>query len=178
MSEIARQQFQKELQVMIKCASPSVLRLPDLLSDTSDFYIVTEFCHGGDLPHYIQANGYLNDWETKLLFRELVEGAAALHELGLAHRDIKPENILLDSGHHVRVADFGFAADLNEPIPFPANCGTVGYSAPEIIRKVACDPRKVISGAWVLYFFRSQLGECPGRVETKQRWARVSSRFQ
>jgi serine/threonine protein kinase len=160
-SELIFRQFSKELTTMLRCSSPFVLGLLDLLDDPQNFYVVTELCHGGDLSHYIQKRRYLSDVEGLELFREVLEGVAALHRLGFAHRDLKPENIFLDGGHHAKVADLGFVADVADPIPFLTQCGTVGYAAPELIRKIECDPRK--SDIWSLgvVLFQALTGRTP-----------------
>jgi serine/threonine protein kinase len=125
-------QFEKELQAMVKCRGPHVLRLVDLLEDSSNFYIVTDFCHAGDLSRHIQTNRYLNEQQSKVLFRQIVQGIWSLHSSGFAHRDIKPENILLNNHGQVCIADFGFVVDMNDTAQVIGHCGTPGYAAPEI----------------------------------------------
>jgi serine/threonine protein kinase len=40
-----------------------------------------------------------------------------LHNNGFVHRDIKPENLLIDNKFRLIIADFNFAANLEDRIP-------------------------------------------------------------
>lgn len=48
---------------------------------------------------------------------------------------MKPENAMIDSEGHVKLIDFGFAKQLSSRTNFRTrtNCGTIGYTAPEIL---------------------------------------------
>ena len=42
-----------------------------------------------------------------MLFRQIVEGLAHIHQQGIIHRDLKPENLFLDAKEHIKIGDFG-----------------------------------------------------------------------
>lgn len=50
------------------------------------------------------------------------------------HRDLKLQNILVDEGHHIKIADFGWSHFL-EAEKRSTYCGTLDYLAPEMIEK-------------------------------------------
>ena len=50
------------------------------------YYLVMEYCDGGDLLHYINGSGLLTDELAGTLFRGLVEGIRFCHVLGIHHR--------------------------------------------------------------------------------------------
>ena len=58
-----------------------------------------------------------------------------LHKHHVIYRDLKPENIVIDKDGHIKLIDFGFAKKLSEITKFrtSTNCGTIGYTAPEVL---------------------------------------------
>ena len=48
---------------------------------------------------------------------------------------MKPDNVMIDYEGHIKLIDFGFAKLLNERSNHRTrtNCGTIGYTAPEIL---------------------------------------------
>ena len=79
-------------------------------------------------------NGKRKDW---VLFycAELLCSLQALHSRHLIYRDMKPDNVMIDGQGHIKLIDFGFAKRLSERNNYKTktNCGTVGYTAPEIL---------------------------------------------
>ena len=61
-----------------------------------------------------------------------------LHSQNIIYRDIKPENIVVAADGHIKLVDFGFAKEISlskstGQMRTFTNCGTVGYTAPEVI---------------------------------------------
>lgn len=52
-------------------------------------------------------NPVLNIEQIRSIIRDTVLGLEYLHFQGIIHRDIKPANLLLDTGHRVKISDFG-----------------------------------------------------------------------
>ena len=85
---------------------PSIVEYIDHIKETEiegsngeGVYIITEFVDGGTLRKLLKQPSVKNDGLPEVLvlklFKQLVDGFAYMHEMGIVHRDIKPENILL-----------------------------------------------------------------------------------
>ncbi|CDH60658.1 serine threonine protein [Lichtheimia corymbifera JMRC:FSU:9682] len=79
------------------------------LTETSSTYcLVMEYCEGGDLFELIfESSDGLATAEANCFFKQLLQGVAFLHSVGIAHRDIKPENLLLTPHGCLKISDFG-----------------------------------------------------------------------
>lgn len=114
----------------------NIVETVDLVQDDNHHWCeVMEYCPGGDLYAAIK-KGTLTALENAVYFKQILEGVAYLHSMGVAHRDIKPENLLLDGRGHVKITDFGVSdvfrmcwekkTHLSKGL-----CGSEPYIAPE-----------------------------------------------
>jgi serine/threonine protein kinase len=78
--------------------------------------------------------GCLNDYNTRVISRQVALALQYIHSKGIAHRDIKPENVLVSGTHfggRVILTDFGFAIHVNVMTGrMMSKVGTDGYIAP------------------------------------------------
>jgi serine/threonine protein kinase len=66
---------------------------------------------------------------------EILVALCTIHKQNVIYRDLKPENVMIDSEGHIKLIDFGFSKHLlnNGSAKAYTNCGTLGYTAPEVI---------------------------------------------
>ena len=68
-----------------------------------------EYVNGGDLFYHIRKAGFFNKERTIYTAAELVLAVEFMHDTGVIYRDLKPENVLIDSGGHIKIIDFGLS---------------------------------------------------------------------
>lgn len=64
----------------------NIVRLHTFIMTPTKYYLVMEYCEGGDLLHYINGSGLLSDDLANTLFLGLVDGLRFCHVLGIHHR--------------------------------------------------------------------------------------------
>ncbi|KAH8145579.1 uncharacterized protein LAJ45_10379 [Morchella importuna] len=113
---------------------PHIARLYEVIVTESLVWLVLEYCPGDELYNYLIQHGRLTVDKTKRIFAQLVGAVAYVHMNNCVHRDLKLENILLDKHENVKLCDFGFTREYERNKLLQTFCGTVCYSAPEMIK--------------------------------------------
>jgi p70 ribosomal S6 kinase len=123
-----------ERDVLLKVKHPFVVKLRYSFQTAGRWYLVMDFCRGGQLLTHMRNDTVFTEDRTRFYAAELVLALDCLHSVGIVHRDLKPENVLLDAAGHVLLTDFGFARVMAPDERSLSFCGTVAYMAPEIIK--------------------------------------------
>jgi len=159
-----------EVAILRRMKHIHIIRLFDLFTEPSTYYLVMERMRGGELFDRIVAKAYYNEKEARDTCKILLEAVGYCHQNQVAHRDLKPENLLLLSEHHdseVKIADFGFAKIVKQPNSLTTQCGTPGYVAPEILEGTPYDERADMWSVGVILYIL--LGGYPPFIESTQR---------
>ncbi|RCK67147.1 Serine/threonine-protein kinase RAD53 [Candida viswanathii] len=125
----------RELQILRKLHHPNIVELKAFYEDMDNYYIVMELVPGGDLMDFVAANGAIGEDATQVITKQILEGIAYVHKMGISHRDLKPDNILImqDDPILVKITDFGLAKFSDNLTVMKTFCGTLAYVAPEVI---------------------------------------------
>ena len=89
---------------------PNIVKLFELFQDAKFYYMITEYCEGGERFDRIQETSTFTENQAAEYMRQLLSALVYCHNLKIMHRDLKPENILLESkdlNSQLKVIDFG-----------------------------------------------------------------------
>ena len=108
-------------------------------NSTGNYYLIMECVEGEDLRRWIKRKRRENTLTIETILPVIRQVAAALdyaHDEKIIHRDIKPGNIMIDAEGHVKVLDFGLAAQIHTSMTrvsmaYHGTSGTAPYMAPE-----------------------------------------------
>ena len=126
-----------EIDIMKSSAHPNVVRYIDSYVKDDDLWVAMEFMGGGCLTEILDQYPRITMTEPQMAYvaRETLECLVYIHNMHRIHRDIKSDNLLLGSNGTVKVADFGYAAQLTKKQQKRNTVvGTPYWMAPELIR--------------------------------------------
>lgn len=114
---------------------PNVVTLYEVIDTPTTLYLVMELAEGGDLYDYIlRHEGGVAEGTAKRHFAQIVQAVAYCHQLHVVHRDLKPENVVFFPQQGlVKLTDFGFSNLFQPGMMLATSCGSLAYSAPEIL---------------------------------------------
>ncbi|KAJ0392593.1 hypothetical protein ATCC90586_010853 [Pythium insidiosum] len=98
-------------------------------------FIVCEYAPHGSLDNFLLADSHSIRQLWRLLY-EAAQGIAFLHSKKVVHGDIKCNNILVGTGNHARIADFGMSFTRTNSASVSktqSQTGAVRWKAPECI---------------------------------------------
>ena len=125
-----------EFQLLKNIDHPNIIRIYEIFKDTKYFYLVTEFCEGGDILSVIQKSPKFSERMAAKIIKQVVNAVLYCHVNGIVHRDVKAENILFvadDINSTVKLIDFGISVKFKKDTMLKEKTGTILYIAPEVI---------------------------------------------
>jgi len=150
-----RDRFLRESELAASLDHPNIVPIYAAGEADGQLYIAMRYVPGGDLKRLLR-DGLEPDRACGLL-AQVASALDAAHARGLVHRDVKPGNVLLDSGEHCYLCDFGLTKQVSSESGFTATgqiVGTIEYVAPEVI-----EGKELTAGA-DLYSLGCLLYEC------------------
>jgi len=161
------ERFSNELKMARKISHKNVCRMYDLNEEGGTHYITMEYVAGEDLKSMIKMTKQLSVGTVIGIAKQVCEGLAEAHRLGVVHRDLKSKNIMIDREGNARVMDFGIARSLKTKGITRAGMmiGTPEYMSPEQVEGQEVDQRSDIYSLGVI-LFEMVTGRVPFEGET------------
>ena len=148
------ERFSNELRLARKIRHKNICGMFDIGEAEGAHFITMEHVPGEDLKSMIRMAAGLSLGGLLSIGKQVCDGLAEAHSLGVVHRDLKPQNIMIDKGGNAKIMDFGIARSLREKgITGPGVLiGTPEYMSPEQAEAKEVDHRSDIYSLGIILY--------------------------
>ena len=151
---VDKNEFVNEIEVLKTVDHPNIIKLFDCYYDRNFYYMIEEYCSGGDLFDYIQKEKCFNEKKAKIIFKQLLSAVNHLHKKNIVHRDLKPENIVFiktkNNDIFIKLIDFGASITFKGK-NLSQELGTIYYIAPDVFMNNYNEKADIWSCGIILY---------------------------
>lgn len=142
-NKVKRNKVRNEIEMLKSLRfSIKIPRYIDALEDESNYYIIQEWCKGGDIQKYISNYNIYAENTVASIIRGVLRGLYHIHKSNIIHGDIKASNILLadkSEEAEVKIIDFGSSHYYDDDIIEVENLqGTPWFLSPESLSSKLC----------------------------------------
>mmetsp|Transcript_10690 Transcript_10690/g.27777 ORF Transcript_10690/g.27777 Transcript_10690/m.27777 type:complete len:462 (-) Transcript_10690:305-1690(-) len=133
-----------EIAIMRMLKHPHVVSLYNVYEDERNLVLCEELCAGGELFDRIVHRKKYSERMAREVCKVILETMVHYHSRGVVHLDLKPENLLLvdtENDLNVKITDWGLAQIIANNEVLHRQCGTPGYTAPEVLAGEKLNPR-------------------------------------
>ncbi len=161
------ERFSNELKLARKIRHKNVCGMFDIGEAEGAHFITMEYVSGEDLKTIIRMSTGLTVGTVLSIGKQVCQGLAEAHSLGVVHRDLKPQNIMIDKGGNAKIMDFGIARSIREKGITGAGImiGTPEYMSPEQTEAKDVDQRSDIYSLGII-LYEMATGRVPFEGET------------
>jgi len=159
--------FRNELKIARDISHKNICRMYDLGREAGSYFITMEYVSGEDLKSFIRRSRQLVVGTAVFIAKQVSEGLAEAHRLGVVHRDLKPGNIMIDKEGNAKIMDFGIARSISVKGITGAGVmiGTPEYMSPEQVEGKEVDQRSDIYSLGII-LYEMLTGQVPFEGDT------------
>ncbi len=129
------QEVLNEINILKKIDHPNVIKIFEFYITKDSYYLITEYCSGGDLFDLIKQVS-LTEIQVAYVMYQIFSALNYCHKMKIIHRDLKPENILITKNENnffrIKICDFGTSQIFKKDEKQSEIVGSVYYIAPEL----------------------------------------------
>jgi serine/threonine protein kinase len=86
--------IKNEIDILSQIDHPNVIRFIEILRTSNNFYLVYEYCNGGDLERLLKKRKLLPEKEANHILSQILQAFKVLINKNILHRDLKPGNVI------------------------------------------------------------------------------------
>ncbi|OHS95365.1 hypothetical protein TRFO_38505 [Tritrichomonas foetus] len=126
----------REIEIHRSIEHPFIIHFFGSIQNEMETLIFMNFIDSSStLYDKLKKDGPIVEYEAQKLFSQLICALLFLHnDCKVVHRDLKLENIVVSENSLIQVIDFGLSRHLDKSEMMDVQCGSLPYSAPEILR--------------------------------------------
>jgi len=132
-----------EIYIMKESKHSAIVAYYDSFVAEDQIWVIMEMMSGGcltDILDQYESDVKLTEGQIAFVCQQVLAGLSYIHSCHRIHRDIKSDNILIAGDGAVKIADFGYAAQLTKGrAKRNTIVGTPYWMAPELIRGAEYD---------------------------------------
>ena len=117
-----------EFEILKTMDHPNIVRMYEMYSDEKSFYLISEYCEGGELFDRIKKVKSFSESMAANIMYQILSAVVYCHSKNIVHRDLKPENILFASRSNedqIKLIDFGVSSSFTKDSKMHEKQGTV-----------------------------------------------------
>ena len=157
LTAVEREAIVNEANILSVLHHQNIVRLYNTIETQKNYFHIFEMINGDDLYTYVTGKNFLDEYEASWIMKNLFDALECVHSRGIIHRDLKPENIMLefkgDQITKLKLIDFGLSCFQQDRKAMETKCGTLNYTAPEILTGKEFDPRVDVFALGVIMYF-------------------------
>jgi serine/threonine protein kinase len=155
-SEKSRQEIRNEINILKVMDHPNIIRAYEVFENTSNIYLVLEWCDGGDL----YTRGPYSEKYSRRISKQLLSAVKYMHDRGVVHRDLKFENIMWENDSEdseIKIINFGLSRKFGygEQDVMSEGVGTMYTMAPQVLQGVYTSQADLWSCGVIIYMLLS-----------------------